>query len=186
MNDREAAANLAQNVKALRDHRGLSQKRLAALSGVPRATLANLESGSANPTLQVLTRVAGTLRVSIEELLSPPRARFRRYPANTLASRRRGGATVRALLPDPLQGLQLERIHLPAGARFTGVPHTAGTREYLTCESGQLELSVSGEVVTIQAGDVLVFRGDQKHSYHNPGSGEAVGYSVVVLSPTGL
>jgi len=29
---------------------------------------------------------------------------------------------------------------------------------------------------------VVVFRGDQRHSYHNPGRSPAVGYSVVVLA----
>ena len=34
-----------------------------------------------------------------------------------------------------------------------------------------------------QAGDyVAVFRGDQRHSYANPGSKTAIGYSVVVLA----
>ena len=76
MDNERAAANLALNIRQLRDHRQLSQQRLADMSGIPRATWANLESGSANPTLAVLTRVASTLRVSIEELLSPPKARF--------------------------------------------------------------------------------------------------------------
>jgi len=30
---------------------------------------------------------------------------------------------------------------------------------------------------------VVVFRGDQRHAYANPGSTVAVGYSVVVLAP---
>jgi hypothetical protein len=30
----------------------------------------------------------------------------------------------------------------------------------------------------------VVFRGDQKHSYENPGMKTAVGYSVVLLAPT--
>jgi hypothetical protein len=29
---------------------------------------------------------------------------------------------------------------------------------------------------------VAVFRGDQRHSYHNPGAKTAVAYSVVVLA----
>jgi quercetin dioxygenase-like cupin family protein len=58
-----------------------------------------------------------------------------------------------------------------------------GTREYLTCEAGQIRLSVGGEPFTLEAGDVVVFRGDQRHSYHNPGGRTAVGYSVVLLAP---
>jgi quercetin dioxygenase-like cupin family protein len=58
-----------------------------------------------------------------------------------------------------------------------------GTREYLTCESGQIVLSVAGESFTLGPGEVVVFRGDQRHSYHNPGPRSAVGYSVVLLAP---
>ena len=49
-------ANLAANVKRLREARGLSQQRMAELSGIPRPTWASLESGGANPTLAVLSR----------------------------------------------------------------------------------------------------------------------------------
>jgi quercetin dioxygenase-like cupin family protein len=66
---------------------------------------------------------------------------------------------------------------------MTGVPHMPGTREYLTCESGQIRLAVAGEQWTLESGDVVVFRGDQRHSYSNPGAREAVGYSVVLLAP---
>ena len=31
--------------------------------------------------------------------------------------------------------------------------------------------------------DVVVFRGDQRHSYENPGMKTAVGYSAVLLTP---
>jgi quercetin dioxygenase-like cupin family protein len=45
---------------------------------------------------------------------------------------------------------------------------------------------VGGETWTLSPGDVLVFRGDQRHGYRNAGEVEAVGYSVVVLAPSGL
>ena len=77
----------------------------------------------------------------------------------------------------------LERLEIPAGARFVGTPHTPGTREYLTCEAGRLELVASGERFILEVGDVVVFRGDQRHSYANIGRGIAVGYSTVVLRP---
>ena len=66
-----------------------------------------------------------------------------------------------------------------------GVPHTAGTREYLTCERGHIRLTVGGQAWTLDPGDVLVFRGDQKHHYHNPDPTPSVAYSVVMLAPPG-
>ncbi len=66
---------------------------------------------------------------------------------------------------------------------MTGVPHTPGTREYLTVETGAIALTAAGRTWTLEPGDVLAFRGDQRHSYANPGRGAAVGYSVVMLRP---
>jgi len=179
----ELAERLARNIRALREARGATQAELAKLAGVPRATWGNLESGAANPTLQVLYGVANALSVSLEELRAAPRARARHYPVASLSSRQRGAVTVRKLLPDPLPGLELDRMELPPGARLVGVPHTAGTREYLVCESGPLVLVASGERYQLEPGDVVVFRGDQRHSYENPGRKVAVGYSAVVLAP---
>jgi quercetin dioxygenase-like cupin family protein len=95
----------------------------------------------------------------------------------------RGEVSVRSLLPDEIPGMQIERIELPKGARLIGVPHTAGTREYLTCEAGEIELVASGHSYRLQPGDVVVFRGDQRHSYLNRSPRPAVGYSVVMLTP---
>ena len=175
-------ARLGHNIKQLRDARGLTQQQMAKASGLPRATWTNLESGAANPTLAVLHKVALALQVSIEELISPPRGAVRLHPRGSLPVRQRGTATIRKLLPDPIPGMDIDRMELPPHGRLTGIPHTAGTREYLTVESGAMVLVVAGEEWTLGPGDVVSFRGDQRHSYLNPGDRPAIGYSVVVLA----
>jgi len=179
----DLAARLATNVRQLRQARGLTQQQMAKLSRLPRATWANLESGTANPTLAVLHGVAVALQVSLEELVAQPRADTKHYPKGTLPSRNRGAVTVSSLLPDAVPGMLMERLWLPAGERLIGVPHTPGTREYLTCELGIIELVASGDTFRVEPGDVVVFRGDQRHSYANPTREPAVGYSVVMLEP---
>ena len=175
--------HLADNIKALREARGLSQQQMAKAAGIPRATWTNLESGAANPTLTVLIKVANGLQVRLDELLAAAHPPARHLRAAELPVRQRGQVTVRRLLPESLPGLDLERMVLPVGARMAGVPHTPGTREYLTCERGTVELAVAGERYTLAEGDVVTFRGDQRHSYHNPGKGTAVAYSVIAFAP---
>jgi len=183
MSDDGLAGRLGTNLKQLREARGLTQDRMARLAGVPRATWSHLESGIGNPTLAVLYRVAQALSVPLEELVATPRAESRRFPSGTLPTRSRGkGVTVRKLLPDPIPGMEIDRMELQPGGRMTGIPHTPGTHEYLMCESGSIELVAAGDRWTLTAGDVVAFRGDQKHSYANPGRSVAVGYSVVVLA----
>ncbi|HZU99270.1 MAG TPA: XRE family transcriptional regulator [Planctomycetota bacterium] len=181
--DDPVAQRLAANVKQLRLARSFTQEQLARISGVPRATWANLESGAANPTVSVLLKVAAALQVSVEELLAAPRATARRFAAGELRRRKRGDVELRQLLPDPIPGTMIERMELPPRARMSGVPHMPGTREYLTAERGEIELVVAGTKFLLGEGDVVVFRGDQNHSYRNPTSKTSVAYSVVILAP---
>ncbi len=171
--------HLADNIRHLREARGLSQQQIAKIAGVPRATWTHLESGGANPTLAVLVKIANALQVRLDELLAAPRGPARLIRAEELPVRHRGQVEIRKLLPEPLPGLDLERMMLPAGARMAGVPHTPGTREYLTCERGAVELTVGGQRYALTAGDMVTFRGDQRHSYANPGNAVAIAYSVI-------
>src|SRR6187551_1669954 len=111
-------ARLGRNIRQLRQARGQTQQQLAKLSRLPRATWQNLESGTANPTLTVLHRVAAALGVSMEELIAPPRAEVKHYPKGSLPSRRRGEVSVSSLLPDEIPGMLIERLELPRGARL--------------------------------------------------------------------
>jgi len=177
--------HLAENMRAIREARGLSQEQIAKIAGIPRATWTHLESGAANPTLAVLTKVANALQIRLDELLATPRQSARMLRADELPTRTRGTVAIRKLLPEPLPGLDLERMALPAGARMAGVPHTPGTREYLTCERGVIELAVAGEKFTLSEGDVVIFRGDQRHAYHNPGGSLTIAYSAIAFAPVG-
>ena len=160
--------NLADNIRRLRESRNLSQQQIAKLSGIPRPTWASLETGSANPTLAVLNKAANALNISIEELVGPPRSEFKFIPAAKVRERKRQGAKVRPLVAETIAGLEITRTELEAGGRMIGVPHKEGTREYLTCERGQVELVAAGKHHLLNEGDMLVFRGDQRHSYINP------------------
>ena len=181
---RTTAGYLGRNVQQLREARGLTQQQMSRVAGLPRATWANLESGAANPTLAVLVRAADALQVRLEELIEPPRRTGRLYKVSELPVRQRGAVRVRRLLPESIAGLEIERMELPVGAAMTGIPHTPGTREYLTCEVGAVQLGVAGTTFLLAPGDVVVFRGDQKHGYRNVGATDAIAYSVITFAPT--
>lgn len=164
----DTAKNLGNNIRQLREDAGFTQQQMAERSEIPRPTWASLESGAANPTLSVLTRVAAALQVSIEELIGPPRAQIQFFPAGFGKARRKGGAVLMPLIPEAIPGIEISRLDLQGGAQLIGVPHTTGTREYLSCVSGVIELTVAGTTWKLASGDAVAFRGDQRHSYRNP------------------
>ena len=62
--------NLANNIKKLREAKGLSQEKLARLADVANNTLIKMESGeNQNPTLVTLKKVAKALNVSVDDLI---------------------------------------------------------------------------------------------------------------------
>ena len=185
--DRQTASHLARNLVSLRHTRGLTQDGLAKAAAVPRSTIANLESGEGNPSLSVLVKVAGALGVPIDELLSSPRARVRRWNADEVAQKTKGrGVTIRPLVPEPGPDSMMEVMDFAPGAVMGGTPHLPGTREFFTCLEGAVRLLVAGEVYALGAGDVLAFPGNLPHSYQNAdGVAPARGVSVVILAKAG-
>jgi transcriptional regulator with XRE-family HTH domain len=175
--------NLGKNLEFLRKSRGLTQGKLAKASGIPRTTLSYIETGQGNPSLKILAALAATLGVSIEELLSSPRPSCLLVKEFNLKrqTRTRGQAEIVTLLPDPVPGLQFERLKLNPSSLLMGVPHSKGTKEYFTCIRGRISVSVEGEEFTLTVGDVLAFPGDRKHSYRNLELVESQGISIVVL-----
>ena len=90
---------------------------------------------------------------------------------------------MRKLLPDPIPGVVIDRMEIPAGRPHPGRAPHAGHARVPHLRAGEILLAVAGEQWRLRAGDVVVFRGDQRHSYRNPGARAAVGYSVVLLVP---
>lgn len=182
-----SAKRLAQNLLQLRKLRRLSQAGLANKTGIPRSTLAHLESGSGNPSLRNLEKLADALDVSIDELLARPRSSCALIKAADIEMRTKGFDAARQykLLPDPIPGMEMDRLELEPGGKFAGVPHLAHTKEYLTCLTGVVRVAVAGEIFEVEQGDVLAFPGNAAHSYFNPGSVTASCISVVVFAPGG-
>lgn len=187
-NPEKTAAHLARNLVGLRSVRAMTQDALAKLSGVPRSTIANLESGDGNPSLAVLVKVAGALGVPIDELLASPRAKVRKWAAADLSSRNRGrGVTTRPLVPEPVPEEMLDVMEFAPNAAMGGTPHLPGTREYFSCLAGRVAVVVAGERYELAAGEVLGFPGNVPHSYRNPDAEKpALGVSVVVLAKAGV
>ena len=61
---------LGQNLKKLREKKGLSQDRLAQLANVAKNTIIKIEQGgNEKPTLETLEKIAQTLDITVDELI---------------------------------------------------------------------------------------------------------------------
>lgn len=184
----QVPARLARNIVALRHARGLTQAELAKSAGLPRSTIAHLESGEGNPSLSVLLKTAEALSVSIDALLAPAAALVRHYrsadiPVETKGGRARG-VSLRSLVPEPV-GAQMELMSIDKKGVFPGTPHLPGTREFFTLLEGSITIVVEGQRYELREGDVLAFPGHARHAYQG-GDRPSRGVSIVVRAPAGV
>ncbi|HEX5419719.1 MAG TPA: helix-turn-helix domain-containing protein [Gammaproteobacteria bacterium] len=184
----QSSENLARNLISLRRVRRMTQEGLAAAAGLPRSTISNLESGQGNPSLAVLAKVAAALGTPLDELLSAPRVKVRKWKASEIAFKRRGrGVTTRSLVPEPVPDEMIEIMELEPGAALGGTPHLPGTREFFSCLEGRVTIFVAGESYEVRGGEVLGFPGSSPHSYRNRDQAKrAKGVSVVVFAKVGV
>ena len=152
----DLSKHIALNLKRLRDARQVSQQRLSDLSGVPRPTLANLESGSANPTLSVMLRVSDALQVPLEELLRQPAPLLVHHRSSSLARKSRGRVNLQRLIADPKTGASFERVELSEGGRWALRASNPGRRHHLYCEGGQVLVTAATESCELCSGELAV------------------------------
>jgi DNA-binding XRE family transcriptional regulator len=65
----DAGARVAQNIRYLREQRGLSQEKLSFLADLHRVYIGQIERGEKSPTLLTLQKIADALGVEVRELL---------------------------------------------------------------------------------------------------------------------
>jgi transcriptional regulator with XRE-family HTH domain len=65
----ETKQKLGDVIRRLRTERGISQEGLAAISGIDRTFMGEIERGEVNPSFDVLQRIASGLSVRLSEVI---------------------------------------------------------------------------------------------------------------------
>jgi transcriptional regulator with XRE-family HTH domain len=183
----EPALSIGSRVRALRDAMDLSLRDLAERSGVSAPMLSQVERGETSPTLQVASRIAAGLELTLSQLLRLDEdgavSVVRRAERRKGPGRGRGHSYEILTPPLPGQRAELSRHSLAPGA-LTGGPgdppmHEPGSRETALVESGTVILRCDGAAHELTAGDCVTFDADLPHHFENPGGEEAVLLAVV-------
>jgi transcriptional regulator with XRE-family HTH domain len=175
--------HLGARVKQLRAERGWSLEGLATASGVSRSMLSQIEREQANPTLAVTQRIARAFSMSLGDLVETPgvtssvtviRADDRAYHYRSDKNCR-----IRTLSPLNLEkDVEFYEVQLQAGGALRSSPHFAGTREFLTVESGQIRVESDGDAEELKPGDSASYRADVPHAILNTGKSVATIFLV--------
>jgi transcriptional regulator with XRE-family HTH domain len=164
---------IAANLHRLRTARRMSLATLAARADVAKATLANLEQGRGNPTIETLWSLALGLGVAFSDLLED------RRETTTAVVRAQQGARVHGSTPGGRLDLRLlDRIErgglvevfdlfLPAGTEHLGTPHGTGVVERVFVYTGTIQVGPAGDPLTLGPGDYARYGADRAHVYRS-------------------
>jgi transcriptional regulator with XRE-family HTH domain len=172
---------LGRNVRRIRQEHRLSLGGLAARAGVAKQTLANLEGGSGNPTVETLLAVARALGVGVNWLVTE-------WGSPVLVRRRTAGAWEpvpggRRRTLDQIFGsghVLTALLELTPGPEQVSPAQGPGTLQHAFVVSGAVLAGPVGDVHELRDGDFIRFPGDLPHVLRALG-GDAVVHLVTTV-----
>jgi transcriptional regulator with XRE-family HTH domain len=162
-----AAILIGENVKALRRRGNLPALELSRRSGVARNTIAALEAGEGNPTVDTLYALANALGVPLSDLLEKPAPGAQVVRAGSGPAVE--GAALEARLLERIErpGLlgELYAIRFRPGAARHAQPHPLGVEERLHIHSGRVRVGPQDAPLELGPGDFARYSGAVAHVY---------------------
>lgn len=195
---------IGENVRRARVERRLSLAEVASRSGVAKATLANLEKGRGNPTIETLWALALGLRIAFSELLAQPDV----VPTRVVRASEGARVQARGARSSPMELRLLDRLErsglteiyemrVPRDGHQEGQPHMPGIVERIFLTGGRMLAGPADEPTALERGDFLRYPADRPHVYtaldgpcegilivQYPPANVAQGYPLDGLEPT--
>jgi mannose-6-phosphate isomerase-like protein (cupin superfamily) len=157
------------------------------MSGIPRATLANMERSASNPSISAVVKVASALGVTVEDLVDRQQSALVTtvHRQDMEIYRQDDGKFVSTRLsPINAPFIQINEINMLPGCFTRGKPHPEGSHEFLICLEGTALMEIQQEKIEVEAGNMVYFPGNLPHNYANAGLKPVQAISIVFITST--
>lgn len=167
--------DLGAKIKSIRLMRGISQKELAALTGVTPSTISQVEKNLIYPSLPALFRIAESLTVEVATLFKEHGAEKNVYvysadsrTATSLNNNAKDSAEAELLLPPDIDTpAEATVMRIRPGKKLTGHFFAHKGRELGYLITGQLEMTVDNRSYKVGPGDTIYLQKDIPGSWQN-------------------
>lgn len=169
--------NLGQQLKTLRQRRGLSQRKLAQLAGISNATVSLIEHGRTDPSLGLLRKILDTLGVSFAEFFAADTRTAEKYFYSRDELSEIGSGPISYLqvgsdLSESQLQILYERYQPGADTGQSMLSHEA--EEGGIVLQGRLEVTVVDHVQVLTTGDAYRFNSRLPHRFRNAGNEDCI------------
>lgn len=158
-------------LKKIRFERELTLDNVAALTGVSKTMLGQIERGVSIPTISVLWKIAKGLQISLSTLFNEPAQQYQ--PVHILKDLQpvydeNNKMILYNIFPfNPFSGFEYFYIILKPGAAHHSDSHRNAVEEYVIVTQGCLTLQVESQTFTLSAPAKINFRANVPHCYEN-------------------
>lgn len=162
--------NISVNFKRIRNSKGMSFDEVAEQTGVSKSMLHQIEKGDANPSINVLGKIASGLRIEFIELIQSPPMDTCLVRAEDLIPTKEmpGKYSVWTCFPyEDNRKVEIYRIDIEPGGVYVSGGHGEKTREYVAVLEGEVTIEVNYTVHAISKNQVFRFESERTHTYSN-------------------
>lgn len=169
---------MAERLRRAREDAGLTLRQVGERSGLAPSTIQKVERGQIIPSVAVMVRLADALNRPASFFIEDnehAEADIRIVPRGAGRQVGKGSPVQFVHVAEPLISPKMEAflIKVEPGARSGGQePIIYRGEEIVICMRGTLVFEIREQEYRLRRGDVLHFKGDIPHTWHNPGPGD--------------
>ena len=175
--------NVAVNLKSIRRAKGMSLDVVSEQTGVSKSMLAQIEKGSANPSLGVLGKIVSGLRIEFNDLIRTPLRDTVLIRVDETVPTKEVEDEYRVWTCFPIEDnniVEIYRIEIEPGKKYISGSHGEKTREYISVLEGEVTVWLENSRYVITKDDVFRFESDRDHRYINESKDKVVFMSFFI------
>lgn len=184
--------NIGKRLRALRVQNGQVIDDIAAISGLSRAYISQVETGKASPSLQTVDKLAAALQVPLADLFAADgdfklqliRARERQIMQFGAEESPESMRKLIHFLSAPNRVLEMVMIEIPVGYAADHIDRGHEGEEVLYVLQGRIKAVHGRESHILQPGDSLHWLGTTPHAIENAGKRKAK--LMIARTPAGF
>ena len=161
---------IGEKLKSLRNTRTLSLDDAAALTGVSKPMLGQIERGQSIPTVTTLWKIATGLKTPLSFFLEGPQAEYAIASpdqANVILGDSGKMRAYPLFTYDPVRSVETFYIEFDPECRHSSDKHDEGVEEHIFVLRGTLRLVLGDRPVEVSERQAIRFRADIPHAYQN-------------------
>lgn len=161
---------IIEKLKTVRNNRRLSLEQVAELTGISKAMLSQIERGQSMPTITTLWKISTGYKIPLTYFLEQEKSSYTKVDTMKIQPVYEENEKMRTftMFPyNPGQNFEMLYIEFDPGCIHESSKHISGVEEYVFIQSGQLQLRVNEDIVTLSEKQGFRFKADVPHCYTN-------------------